>query len=146
VQSLAVAWRRATAQYAWPMAGGRPGSHCVGHSVFSGDRAADVGGDTGDDGGFLGGTFLRLANAIDAEFRLRICLVSAGGAMANWGGARRFRGRHRARRAVPWRSGASLVVLGVDIALGRHWLEGTGNVTKVLRTWSRRKIRVGAEE
>jgi ABC-2 family transporter protein len=49
-------------------------------------------------------------------------------------------------RAVPWRIVAALVVLGVDIALGRHWLEGTGNATKGLRTWSRRKIRIGAEE
>jgi hypothetical protein len=47
-------------------------------------------------------------------------------------------------RAVPWRILAALAVLGFDILLGRHWLEGTGTTTKGLRTWSRRKIRIGA--
>ena len=42
-------------------------------------------------------------------------------------------------RAVPWRILAALVVLGIDVFLGLHWLEGTRTATKGLRTWSRRK-------
>ncbi len=58
-----LARRCAISQHAGPMARGRLGSHCLGHAVFAGDRAAAVGRNPGDDGGFLGGPFARLADA-----------------------------------------------------------------------------------
>src|SRR5436190_12632013 len=65
------------------MARGRLGSHCLGHAVFAGDRTAAIGRNPGDGGGFLGGPFARLADAVGAESWFRTCFLLSSGAVAN---------------------------------------------------------------